>query len=209
MAEESRRRSLIQFKQVQTSLPYFETFDLIRRTRRVRDPGEGWERWERQRLLTASIRLIKRLLRVWLKMAPNDVLGKLGRSNIKSRSPLLWAETQPNGSIREVLFLSCTLSLSKTGKQVEADLHKVFIKTDMTTLGWARWNTSSNHMQTRRRELIWICSSACGCGVLINRVIACLCVPACVCFGPERVGMCGAGKPERVYTWFADCNIWR
>lgn len=32
--------------------------------------------------------------------------GKLGRSNIKSRGPLLWAEKQPNGSIREVLFLS-------------------------------------------------------------------------------------------------------
>lgn len=42
-------------------------------------------------------------------MATNDVLGKLGRSNIKSRGPLLWAEKRPNGSIREVLFLSSSL----------------------------------------------------------------------------------------------------
>lgn len=66
-------------------------------------------------------------------MATNDVLGKLGRSNIKSQGPLLWAEKQPNGSIREVLFLSPSLPLSRKGKQVEADLHKVFIKTDMST----------------------------------------------------------------------------
>lgn len=45
-------------------------------------------------------------------MATNDVLGKLGRSNIKSRGPLLWAEKQPNGSIREVLFLSFSLPSS-------------------------------------------------------------------------------------------------
>lgn len=69
-------------------------------------------------------------------MATNDVLGKLGRSNIKSQGPLLWAQKQPNGSIREVLFLSFSLPLlplSRKGKQVEADLHKVFIKTDMST----------------------------------------------------------------------------
>lgn len=45
-------------------------------------------------------------------MATNDVLGKLGRSNIKSQGPLLWAERQPNGSIREVLFLSFSLHSS-------------------------------------------------------------------------------------------------
>lgn len=45
-------------------------------------------------------------------MATNDVLGKLGRSNIKSPGPLLWAEKQPNGSIREVLFLSFRLPRS-------------------------------------------------------------------------------------------------
>lgn len=45
-------------------------------------------------------------------MATNDVLGKLGRSNIKSQGPLPWAEKQPNGSIREVLFLSFSQSRS-------------------------------------------------------------------------------------------------
>lgn len=50
-------------------------------------------------------------------MATNDVLGKLGRSNIKSQGPLLWAEKQPNGSIREVLFLSFALSLAPSLKK--------------------------------------------------------------------------------------------
>lgn len=41
MVGESSRCLLIQFKQVQSPLPYFETSDLIRRTRRVRDPWRG------------------------------------------------------------------------------------------------------------------------------------------------------------------------
>lgn len=40
---------LIQFKQVQAPLPYFETSDLIRRTRRVAGPGERDERDERDK----------------------------------------------------------------------------------------------------------------------------------------------------------------
>lgn len=48
-------------------------------------------------------------------MATNDVLGKLGRSNIKSQGPLLWAQKQPNGSIREALFLSFS-SLERENK---------------------------------------------------------------------------------------------
>lgn len=50
-------------------------------------------------------------------MATNDVLGKLGRSNIKSPGPLLWAEERPNGSIREVLFLFLSPSLPLKRKE--------------------------------------------------------------------------------------------
>lgn len=112
-------------------------------------------------------------------MATNDVLGKLGRSNIKSRGPLLWAEERPNGSIREVLFLFLSPSLPLKRKENKWKL--ICIKClSRQTCPLRGDHTKIPHPargkrggRGRRRPRVCVCVSSRVCVVLINKRCAC------------------------------------
>ncbi len=111
-------------------------------------------------------------------MATNDVLGKLGRSNIKSRGPLLWAEKQPNGSIREVLFLSFSLPRSLSQER-ENKWKLICIKSlSRQTCPLRGDHAEMPHPARSKRgggdKVGCMCISARVCVVLINRIILCL-----------------------------------
>lgn len=111
-------------------------------------------------------------------MATNDVLGKLGRSNIKSRGPLLWAEKQPNGSIREVLFLSFSLPRSLSQER-ENKWKLICIKClSRQTCPLRGDHAEIPHPARSKRgggdKVGWMSIPAWVCVVLIKRIILCL-----------------------------------
>lgn len=113
-------------------------------------------------------------------MATNDVLGILGQSNIKSLEPLLWAEKQPNGSIREVLFLSFPLphSLSQERQNKWKLICIKYLSRQTCPLRDDCIEISHPGWKPIRVERTKLCVFQNEHSVLINRIF--LCVHACI-----------------------------